>query len=219
MKYPYLLYSPNTVPEPILKLEGEPFALDLSVANEQLLQIDIKNQVAFQSILEKQMQPEHSWGLGGYLERRDTLLRYFPQMTDEQRYFHLGLDIAVPVGSELHAPLDAVVSRTGYETGDGNYGGYVLLKHETNRFQTFYSFFGHLSPTSLCDQGTRIKAGDVFARIGDFHENGNWYHHTHLQIITSNGLERGFLHKGYCAEHELATIHYYCPDPLHLFRV
>jgi hypothetical protein len=67
MKYPYLLYSPNTVPEPILKLEGEPFALDLSVANEQLLQIDIKNQAAFQTILEKQMQPEHSWGLGGYL--------------------------------------------------------------------------------------------------------------------------------------------------------
>ena len=46
MRYPYLLYSPNTVPEPILKLEGQPFALDLSVANKQLLQIDIKNQVA-----------------------------------------------------------------------------------------------------------------------------------------------------------------------------
>ena len=50
MKYPYLLYSPNTDPEPVLKLEGEPFALDLSVANEQLLNIDIKNRIDLNNI-------------------------------------------------------------------------------------------------------------------------------------------------------------------------
>jgi hypothetical protein len=219
MKYPYLLYSPNIALAPIFKVEGEPFALDLSVGNELLLQIDIKDQTAFQAILERRMQPAHSWGLGGYLERRDTLLRDYPQMVEEQRYYHLGLDIVVPKGSELHAPLDAVVHRTGYEEGDGNYGGYALLKHESDRFQTFYSFYGHLSPQSIPVKGTQIKAGDVFARIGDFHENGNWYHHTHLQIITQKGLEQGFLHKGYCAEEELRAINDLCPDPLLLFRI
>ena len=40
-----------------------------------------------------------------------------------------------------------------------------------------------------------------------------------LQIITQIGLERGFLHKGYCAEEELRVINDFCPDPLHLFRI
>ena len=91
----------------------------------------------------------HRWGVAPYLERRDTLLGDCPQMVAEQRFLHLGLDVIVPLGTPLHAPLDAIVETTGYEAGEGNYGGYVLLRHENPLFETFYSIYGHLCKSKL----------------------------------------------------------------------
>jgi hypothetical protein len=66
--------------------------------------------------------------------------------------------------------------------------------------------------------GKRLAAGEAFAEIGDFHENGNWFHHTHLQVITAAGLARGYLSKGYCAEADLGEINALCPSPISLFK-
>jgi len=163
------------------------------------------------------MRPEHSWGFSPYLERRDTLLADCPQMAAEKRYYHLGLDIIVPMGTPLHAPLDAVVAESGYEAGEGNYGGFVLLLHTGPRFEPFYSFYGHLARKMLPEAGRTLQAGDAFARVGDFHENGNWFHHTHLQVITEKGLAAGYLSKGYCTARDLVSMNDLCPSPIPLF--
>ena len=63
-----------------------------------------------------------------------------------------------------------------------------------------------------------FSAGDAFAEIGDFHENGNWFYHTHLQVITQKGLDRGYLSKGYCAESDLKEMNELCPSPIPLFK-
>lgn len=220
MYYPFFLYAPAVEHVPVFRdLKGAPYVADLSRHSALLAAGDVRNQEKFQALLEAEMaKGGHRWGLAPYLERRDTLLGDCPQMAAERRFFHLGLDVIVPLAAPLHAPLAAVVEETGYEAGDGNYGGYVLLRHEGSGFETFYSFYGHLCRTRLPETGKSLAAGEAFAQIGDFHENGNWFHHTHIQVITARGLAAGYTTKGYCTREDLADINDLCPSSIPLFR-
>lgn len=220
MYYPYIVYNSRTKLFPIFTdLEGEPYIADLSPRSRLLNGLDARDQRTFQAVLEKEMGETHRWGISPYLERRDSLLADCPQMVTEQRFIHLGLDIIVERGTVLHAPLDSVVAQCGYESGDGNYGGYALLRHESPDFTTFYSLYGHLGKDSLPAEGSVVPGGRPFAEIGDFHENGNWFFHTHLQIITERGVAEGYISKGYCNIKDLERMHDLCPSPLHLFTL
>ena len=108
---------------------------------------------------------------------------------------------------------------SSFEEGEGNYGGYVLLKHQSTYFQTFYSFYGHLCKDRLPAIGNMLSAGAAFAEIGDFHENGNWFYHAHIQVITQEGLKSGYAFKGYCSEKDLLKINDLCPSPIPIFKV
>lgn len=219
MHYPFLLYSRKVDHRPVFKgLTGDPFIADLSEKSSLLKDIDMRNQRKFQHHLLLKMGTEYSWGLSAYLEDRTTLLSDCPQMVAEQRFIHLGLDIIVPLHTPLHAPLKAIVAEKGYESGEGNYGGFVLLRHDSPYFDTFYSFYGHLRRSSLPELGSMINAGEPFAEIGDFHENGNWFYHTHLQAITETGLKLGYLSKGYCNANDLTQMNILCPSPIPLFK-
>lgn len=219
MRYPYCLFREGLQLRPIFDLRGTPCLIDLSETSRHRPHMDASEPRTLQKAIAADMRGRCDWALGAYLERRATLLQDCPQMVAEERYYHLGLDIIVPVHTELHAPLEATVEETGYEAGEGNYGGYVLLKHRVAGSRTFYSFYGHLETDSLPETGLELPAGAVFARIGDFHENGNWFHHTHLQILTEEGLRQGFKLKGYASAADLALIHEYCPDPVPLLKV
>jgi hypothetical protein len=220
MYYPFCLYSTRIAHGAIFPgLKGDPFIADLSTNSPLLRGIDVRDQEKMQRILDDLMGSKYQWGVAPYLEHRDTLLADCPQMVADRRFIHLGLDVIVKVGTPLHAPLHAEVAESGYESGEGNYGGYVLLKHEDPSFQTFYSFYGHLCRDRLPDPDDSFPEGSVFAEIGDFHENGNWFHHTHIQVITSKGLEMGYLHKGYCSEKDLGQLNDLCPSPIPLFKI
>jgi hypothetical protein len=220
LRYPYIFYGKKVKRFPLVSgLRGEPCLLDLSSESSLFDGVDPRDQRRYQSIIDDQMSGSCSWGLASYMEDRRKLLSSCPQMRREGRFFHLGLDIIVPAGTVLHAPLDSVVEIQGYEEGEGNYGGFVLLRHSSDRFQTFYSLYGHLALASLPPRGEALKAGEAFARVGDFNENGNWFHHTHLQILTEKGLERDFISRGYCSAKDLPVIDSLCPSPLMLFTV
>lgn len=220
MVYPYMLYDPRVKFCPVFpNLQGPPFVTDLSAESTLLTGINPRDQKRFQKLLEEQMGDRYRWGVGGYLERRDTLLADCPQMVKEKRFIHLGLDVIVDLGTPLQAPLDAIVEASGYEEGEGNYGGYVLLKHISPLFDTFYSFYGHLCKDRLPSAGTEFGAGAQFAEIGNFHENGNWFYHTHIQVLTAKGYESGYISKGYCADADLKEINSICPSPIPLFKV
>ena len=220
MRYPYMVWHPEVEIQPLFAgLAGAPFVTDMSVGASVFDAVDVLDQQAFQAWLDTSMKGRFTWGLASYLENREAVLTQFPQMRKEQRYFHLGLDIIVPLGTPLCAPLDAVVAASDYEEGEGNYGGNVLLRHDSPFFETFYSLYGHLNREKLPASGTRFAAGETFAWIGDFHENGNWFYHTHLQVITQKGYDEGWISKGYCSAADLAVIDRLCPNPLSLFRV
>jgi murein DD-endopeptidase MepM/ murein hydrolase activator NlpD len=72
---------------------------------------------------------------------------------------HAGLDLAVPVGSEVRASGGGVVKRTGV---DSAYGEFVLLGHPDG-YETMY---GHLSRI-LVASGTMVRAGQVIALSGN----------------------------------------------------
>ena len=220
MYYPFMLYSRKIEHAPVFAgLQGDPYIADLSSGSALLEGLHGRDQRGLQRVLEEKMGNTHQWGVAPYLEWRETLLGDCPQMVAEKRFIHLGLDVIVPLGTPLHAPLEAEVAESGYESGEGNYGGYVLLKHANARFETLYSFYGHLRRDRLPAAGQRFAAGAPFAQIGDFHENGNWFHHTHIQVITPKGLDRGYAAKGYCSASDLTDINDLCPSPIPLFRV
>jgi len=220
MNYPYIAYSQNIDIQPIFNnLAGDPLVVDMSIHSTLFDTIDVRDQKGFQKFLDDDMKDRYTWGVSSYLENREIVLSQCPQMVEEQRFYHLGLDIIVPLATPLHAPLDARVKESGYEEGEGNYGGHVLLMHESPCFDTFYSFYGHLNKERLPAVSTFFKAGESFAFIGDFHENGNWFYHTHLQVITQKGLDQGYLSKGYCAAKDLAIMDSLCPSPLSLFKI
>ena len=220
MKYPYIAYSEKIDIQPIFKnLTGDPLEVDMSFHSTLFDTIDVRDQKGFQQLLDDMMKNKYTWGVSSYLENRETVLSPCPQMVEEKRFYHLGLDIIVPLGTPLHAPLDARVKESGYEAGEGNYGGHVLLMHESPDFETFYSLYGHLHKEKLPAVGTKFTAGEAFSYIGDFHENGNWFYHTHLQVITQKGLKNGYLSKGYSTASDLAQMEELCPSPLSLFRI
>jgi len=219
MYYPYFLYNPQVIHKPVFpELPGEPFLADLSPTSPLLAGLDPRDQQAFQRVLEKHMGDQYFWGVAPFLERRDSLLADCPQMVAEKRFVHLGLDVIVPLATPVNAPLNASVETSGYEDGEGNYGGFVLLRHESPFYETFYSFYGHLCKDHLPDAGASFSAGTPFAEIGDFHENGNWFYHTHIQVITPAGLEQGYMSKGYCSEQDMVTMNALCPSPIPLFK-
>ena len=219
-RYPYIAYDDRIKIQPVFKnLTGEPVIVDLSDSSPYFETVDVRNQKQFQAMLDKNMEGRHTWGVASYLENRAKVLADCPQMVEEQRFYHLGLDIIVPLGTELFAPLAGVVAHSGYEAGEGNYGGNVLLRHESPYFETFYSFYGHLNKERLPEVGTSVAASEIFAYIGDFHENGNWFYHTHLQILTQKAYDRGYVSKGYCSAGDLSEMDSLCPSPLSLFCI
>ena len=219
MYYPFLLFNEKIDHRPVfIGLQGDPYVADLSPGSPLLRGLDVRDQKGFQRVLEEKMGSTYHWGFSPYLERRDTLLGDCPQMVADQRFIHLGLDVIVGLGTPLHAPLDATVAESGYEEGEGNYGGWVLLKYANPHFETFYSLFGHLCKSRLPVPGQDVEAGAAFAEIGDFSENGNWFHHTHIQTITQKGLDRGYLSKGYCSQADLVEMNDLCPSPIPLFK-
>ncbi len=214
MQYPYCLFQAGLRTAPLFKRKGPPYMLDLSNSGP-LRNEDPGDPVAYQSFIGRLMG-RMTWGFSPYLEKRDHMLQHFPQMASEERWYHLGVDILLPLGAQLHSPIEAVVVETGYEEGAGNYGGFAVLRYSREFMEPFFSLFGHLNKNALPEKGRVLKPGDVFCRIGDFHENGGWYHHTHLQIITVRGMEEGFLSRGYCSGNSLGGINALCPSPVPL---
>jgi len=145
-------------------------------------------------------------GVGGYDEAR---LIYATDnyatgpVTAERRTVHIGIDVTMPAGTDLFAPLDGVVH--GFEEAQVrlDYGPVIVLRHDigvrpgsdhlgkTPKWSdpgltpTFYTLYGHLDRKSLegLHIGKQIRAGEKFATIGAPPENGDWWPHVHVQII------------------------------------
>ncbi|NQZ77972.1 MAG: peptidoglycan DD-metalloendopeptidase family protein [Ekhidna sp.] len=199
-------------------LKGKPYIFDFSSNNPKTLEYDAEdfsqfNQLVFDELNNSSCQ----WGIGKYLEERKSLLRGYPNIIEEGRFYHLGLDIIVPYNTPMFAPLEGEVYLTGKEKQIGNYGGFIMLKHNVSGV-VFYSLYGHVQTPHLFSVGEQIKAGQEFARIGKESDSGGWFCHTHLQILTQQAIDDGYTHWGYISSDLMASVQTYFPSPYFLFK-
>ncbi|MEM7765747.1 MAG: aminotransferase class III-fold pyridoxal phosphate-dependent enzyme, partial [Pseudomonadota bacterium] len=107
-----------------------------------------------------------------------------------RRTFHIAIDVFLPAGTPVHAPLDGVVHSVEVCDREFDYGGLIVLKHTPADNVTFYTLYGHLQHDSAASltPGQPIKRGEVFAHLGAEHENGGWPPHIHFQVGLTDAI-------------------------------
>ena len=143
--------------------------------------------------------------IGRYLEDRlfydsDAFVTELP---GERRTLHLGVDVFLDAGEPILAPLDGVVRDSAHRPARRDFGGVVLLDHETAAGVPFHTLYGHLT-AELPARGTRIARGSVIGHVGGPEENGGWAPHLHLQLLSTHlGAGCGVDGVGTLAERDL----------------
>ncbi|MFM8672873.1 MAG: aminotransferase class III-fold pyridoxal phosphate-dependent enzyme, partial [Candidatus Nanopelagicus sp.] len=125
--------------------------------------------------------------IGYYCENRNVYQgEAFNPASESARTFHLGVDIGMPAGTSIYAPLDGVIELFNNNSTYLDYGPVVVLRHKTDQGIPFWTLYGHLSIDSIPDWkiGKEIKAGDLIGRMGKEEENVGWPPHTHFQLLT-----------------------------------
>lgn len=78
----------------------------------------------------------------------------------KKRTFHHGVDVALPVGTELRAPADGIVAHKGSGASGGNT---LIVKHASDLFTVYY----HLQKPSHLRVGDRVELGQVIGLSGN----------------------------------------------------
>lgn len=134
--------------------------------------------------------------------------------TAERRTLHLGIDLFVPAGTAVHAPLPGCIHACADNDAAQDYGPVIVLRHETDDGDAFFSLYGHLSRESLAAVrvGQVVAAGQPFATLGTAAVNGGWPPHLHFQILTDD-LDLGTDFPGVAAASQWAVWQALAPDP------
>jgi len=165
---------------------------DYSVASTEIGTMDVwQDQARFtQHVADVVRDANAAVGLARYDEVRaiytNDLFRVTGNDGPEWRTVHLGIDVNLPVGAQVFAPLAGVVHSVRDNQTPGDYGPTVVLEHRVERGAlTFWTLYGHLDREVLArlQPGSAIEAGAVVGLIGDRNVNGGWWPHVHVQII------------------------------------
>lgn len=143
-----------------------------------------------------------------------------PWKASNRRTVHLAVDAFAPAGTQLHAPMAGVVHCVENRTNHLDYGGVVILEHETPEGDAFYTLYGHLNP-NVCDNlqiGQKIAPNEVFARLGDVTQSGGWAPHVHFQLaLTVDGMGQDW--PGVADPDDLGVWTAVCPNPAALLNL
>jgi 4-aminobutyrate aminotransferase-like enzyme len=188
-------------------LRSEPLAvLDLSVGSPAISNVaDIGDAETFTRLAADQI--ERAGGVAGIGRYDEVRLAYTSPIFarrgndgPENRTVHLGIDIFVPPGTPVYAPLDGVIHSFRNNAGPLDYGPTIVLEHRIPGGSddppnsaaphacgaAFYTLYGHLSPQSLAglEPGTSVSRGEWISAVGKTADNGGWPPHLHFQIVT-----------------------------------
>lgn len=211
----------NFQPFPVLGFALSPdklVRLDLSDQNIAWHDEDPGDPLVLSAYLEQLLHTSGATlAYGGYLEKRVLYRSHamFGDPSQEVRDIHLGVDLWLPAGSPVFAPLDGQVHSFQDNTGKGNYGPTLILHH--SREVNFYSLYGHLSRESLegLSVGMGVAGGTQIGTLGAVNENGGYPPHLHFQLIFDMDAHWGDF-PGVCSETRKAEFALNCPDPAYL---
>ena len=214
------LHSANAEIQPVMQVKAMDCILDLSVgsqllgANPEAVRLPNLTRIIGQKMEEASV----SYAFGRYAEARHLYAAgnfgadAYP--IEERRSLHLGIDIFAQAGEPVFAPLDGTVEILTINALPLDYGGLMVLKHETDQGVPFFTLYGHLSHESLrhLKLGDQVTAGQQIASLGEDHENGGWPPHLHLQLIL-NLLDFGNDFPGVCKQSEAEVWQALSPNP------
>lgn len=227
MPTPFLHALAQAPAAPVLPVAlGAPGAarLDFTAANPRLARPEqLRDTAAFDRLVRQMLAEQHATtGLGGYLENR-VIYRRSPHFgaadaAGGARSLHLGVDVWVPAGTPVAAPLPASIHSLADNANFGDYGPTVVLEHEVAG-TTFYSLYGHLGRAEWqrLRPGQALAAGEAFAAVGPYPENGDWPPHLHFQLMLDMQGRRGDF-PGVAPPADYAYWAALCPDPNLLLR-
>ena len=167
------------------------FRIDLSAEATKAKVIDPL--VSMGEFVQSQCSAEKYCPFGGFMEKRGFYTAdQYTKGKHMTRDLHIGVDIWLPAGTAVFAPLDGVVHSFAYNDKPLDYGGTIILEHEW-KGMNFYALYGHVSKSSVQNlkQGAFISKGTPIAELGYPEENGGWYPHLHLQVIKNMGMFSG----------------------------
>lgn len=153
--------------------------------------------------------------VGRYLEDRNIYQRgkQYNNHMKEPRSVHLGIDLMVPEGTAVFAPIAGKVHSFKDNNEVADYGPTIILEHHLDGI-TFYTLYGHLSRDSLKSLQVEqvIRKGQQIASVGTPSENGGWPEHLHFQIIDNmQGQKGNFI--GVVEPSNVLKWAKHCPDP------
>ena len=190
------------------------FRLDLSASNPELAVQNFQDTSSFNDYVFAQLTDRQAIAaVGGYLEDR-AIYRRSPHFNgSEPRTIHLGIDIWMPAGTPVFAPLPGKVHSFRDNDNFGDYGPTIILAHELEN-RVFYTLYGHLSRESLQNLhgGQSFVRGEMLGQIGGFPENGDWPPHLHFQVVADMRGHSGDF-PGVAARSERENYRQCCPDP------
>ncbi|HEY5564586.1 MAG TPA: aminotransferase class III-fold pyridoxal phosphate-dependent enzyme [Rhodothermia bacterium] len=131
-----------------------------------------------------------------------------------QRTVHIGVDVFLPAGEEVSAPIDGVIYGFDDNAEHLSYGPTIILRHEPSDCPAFYTLYGHLHRADLptLKIGQPVARGTVIGHVGDPSENGGWTPHLHFQLILDM-LDKRYDFPGVCSFQDRDVWTSLCPDP------
>lgn len=177
-------------------------------------------------------EQESDVGIGDYLEPRcvyQSAQFGIGGSPESRRTIHLGLDYFAPAGTAVCAAADGIVEAVGEIDLPLDYGTVVVLRHEWEPGRSYWSLYGHLERFTDADPadvtssakerrmprpipGTKLRCGQVFARLGEPNENGGWPPHLHWQLLLDD-LEQPLSAPGVARWSQARVWQDLAPDP------
>ncbi len=196
-------------------LEKAPFVFDFTSRNKDLAHIDLARVGELGEYVSLTLRRGgYRMGAGGYGE--DRVLYKVSSLfagQGEPRSVHLGVDLWLPAGTPVFAPLSGRVHSFQDNNNFLDYGPAIVLEHVLFGVR-FHTLYGHLSRKSLegLFAGKEISRGEEFASLGETGENGQWPPHLHFQVI-SDMLGKVGDFPGVAKPSEAKEYLALCPDP------
>ncbi|MCZ4268759.1 aminotransferase class III-fold pyridoxal phosphate-dependent enzyme [Rhodobacteraceae bacterium G21628-S1] len=196
----------------------------LSVENSLWPQNPFEMPLAEAARVGEEFNQEGQIWLGYYHEPRliytAAAFRNGPWKASDRRTVHLAVDGFAPAGTALHAPLDGEVWIAENRKAHLDYGGVIILRHETPKGDPFYTLYGHLDPEAITrlNPGDRVAKGEIFCHLGTPAQNGGWAPHVHFQLALScDGIEADW--PGVGDPDEMYLWRALCPNPAALLNL